>query len=218
MESINITPKLPINSENIKIAQYFIIGVVVWFLITGQLRKYKQAQAYSQAGTDPNTAFAIQVRQACNPSGVKLLIDMDGTWENDLLLVADQIININAVNAAYINLYNENMFERLEKELSSTKFQEWMRRAQSAPTTTPVPSYSTPVALYALKDTVVLSDTDSTKVAKRVKAGETIGTRIKAFSISNKQGGKNLYYLVSWTSWFFLYNQGLVLASDTKEA
>lgn len=216
MESINISPKLPISSENIKIAQYFIIGVVVWFLITGQLRKYKQAKAYSQAGTDPNTAFAIQVRQACNPSGVKLLIDLDGTWENDLMLVADQVTNVNAVNVAYVNLYNENMFERLEKELTSTRFQEWMRRAQLAPTATPVPSNNSPVELYALKDTVVLSDTDSTKTAKRVKAGETIGTRLKTFSITNRQGQKKIYYLVSWTSWFFLYNQGLVLAEDTK--
>lgn len=217
MKPINVSTNLPISSENIKIAQYFIIGLVLWFIVTGQLRKYKQAQAYSQAGTDPNTAFAIQVRQACNPSGVKLLIEWDGTWENDLMLVADQITNVNAVNVAYINLYNENMFERLEKELNSTLFQEWMRRAQSAPTTTQAPSSSTPREIYALRDTVVLSDTDTTKVAKRVKAGETIGTRIRAYSISNKQGQKKLYYLVSWTSWFFLYNQGLVLAEDTKE-
>lgn len=217
MAAINVTPKIPISSENIKIAQYFIIGVILWFVVTGQLRKYRQAQAYSQAGTDPNTSMAIQVRQACNPSGIKMLVDMDGTWESDLMLVADQITNVNAVNVAYVNLYNENMFERLEKELTSTKFQEWMRRAQSAPTTIPSPSYNTPVEVYALRDTVVLSDTDSTKVAKRVKAGESIGTRIKAFSISNKMGGKNLYYLVRWTSWGFLYNLGLVLATDTRE-
>jgi hypothetical protein len=218
MAAVSIKPNIPISSENIKIAQYFIIGVVLWFVVTGQLRKYRQAQAYAQAGTDPNSSNAIQVRQACNPSGVKLLIDVDGTWENDLMIVADQITNVNAVNLAYVNLYNENMFERLEKELNSTKFQEWMRRAQAAPTVTPVPSYSTPVLLYAINDTVVLSDNDSTKVAKRVKAGETIGTRIKAYSISNRNGGKDLYYLVTWTSYFFLVNQGLVKASETRQA
>lgn len=217
MAAVNIKPNIPISSENIKIAQYFVIGVIVWFMVTGQLRKWRMTKAYGQAGTDANTSNAIQVRQACNPSGINLAINFDGTWENDLMLVADQITNVNAVNVAYSNLYNENMFERLEKELSAPRFQEWMRRAQAAPTTTPVPSYSTPVELYALKDTVVLSDTDSTKVAKRVKAGETIGTRIKAYRITRKAGGSQLYYLVTWTSYFFLTNQGLVLSTDTRE-
>jgi hypothetical protein len=217
MAAVKISPNIPISSENIKIAQYFIIGVVVWFVVTGQLRKYRQATAYGQAGSDPNTSNAIQVRQACNPSGIGIAIDFDGTWEDDLMIVADQITNVNAVNAAYVNLYNENMFQRLEKELSATRFQEWQRRAAAQPTTTPVPSYNQPVEVYALRDTVVLRDTDSTKVAKRVKAGETIGKRIKAYSISSKSGGKNLYYLVTWNSFFFLSSQGLVLASDTRE-
>lgn len=214
---INITPKIPISSENIKVAQYFIIGIVVWFVITGQLRKYRKAQAYGQAGTDPNTAFAIQVRQACNPSGISFIVDMDGTFVDDLMLIADQISNVNAVNIAYVNLYNENMFERLEKELNSGKFQEWLRRAQSAPTVTNAPSASVQPTLAAVRDTIVYSDTDSRQIARKVKAGETLGTRLRAYSIQNSSGSKNLYYLVSWTSFIFLTNQGLVLASDTRE-
>jgi len=217
MANVSISPKIPVSPENIKIAQYFIIGLVVWFIVTGQLRKSRQASQYQQAGTDPNTAFAIQVRQACNPSGITMLVDMDGTWENDLMLVADQIGNVDEVNKAYVNLYNENMYERLEKELNSTKFQEWIKRAKATPTVTAAPAANTAVKLVATKDTVILSDTDSTKVARTVKAGQPVGTRLRAFSITNKNGIKNLYYLVSWTSFLFLTNQGLVLAADTKE-
>jgi hypothetical protein len=216
MAAVSISPKIPVSPENIKIAQYFIIGVVVWLVLTGQVRKYKQANAYAQAGTNPNTAFAIEVRQSCNPSGMKWLIDMDGTWENDLMLVADQISNLNAVNAQYVALYNENMFERLEKELNATRFQEWMRRAQSAPTTTQVPGASVGGKLAALNDTIVFHATDSTKIAKRVKAGELIGEKIGAYTIK-VSGVSKKYWLVQWTSFIFLVNQGLVLASDTKE-
>jgi hypothetical protein len=215
MAAVSISPKIPVSPENIKIAQYFVIGVVVWLVLTGQVRKYKQANAYAQAGTNPNTAFAIEVRQSCNPSGIKFLIDADGTWENDLMLVADQISNLNAVNAQYVALYNENMFERLEKELNATKFQEWMRRAQSAPTTTQAPG-AVGGKLAALNDTIVFHATDSSKISKSVKAGETIGEKIGAYII--KVGGlSKKYWLVQWTSYIFLVNQGLVLASDTKE-
>lgn len=217
MANISISPKIPVSPENIKIAQYFIIGLVLWLIISGQLRKYRQANQYQQAGSDANTSLAIQVRQACNPSGIKLMVELDGTWENDLMLVADQISNVDAVNAAYVNLYNENMYERLEKELSSTKFQEWLKRAKSTPTVAATTGTNKEVKLEAVKDTVILSDTDSTKVARTVKAGENIGTRLKTYSITNKQGVKSTYYLVSWTSFLFLTNQGLVLAADTKE-
>lgn len=216
MAAVSFSPKIPVSPENIKIAQYFIIGVVLWFVITGQARKYRQANQYQQAGTDANTGFAIQVRQSCNPSGIKLMIDLDGTWESDLMLVADQISNVNAVNQAYVNLYNENMFERLEKELNSTKFQEWLRRAQSAPTTTPAVSTGQGKQIVAINDTKVFSDTDSRIVLKTVKAGQTIGTKIRAFNI-RVNGVTRAYWLVSWKEFLFLSNQGLVIASDTKE-
>lgn len=207
---------LPISPENIKIAEIFIICVVAWITLTGKLRKYRQTTQYEQAGTDPNTAIAIQIRQACNPSGIKLMIELDGTWENDLLLVADQIVDVAAVSTAYSKLYNENMYERLEKELNSTRFQEWLAKAKSKPTATKAASV-TMVKLAAIKDTTVLSDVDSSKVAKTVKSGETIGTRLRSYNITNSKGETKLYYLVGWNSYIFLYNQGLVLASDTKE-
>lgn len=217
MEGINVTPKLNVSPETAKWARNIILFAIVYFFVTGQLRKWLQAKQYGQAGNDPNTAFAIQVRQACNPTGISLAIDIDGTWDNDLMLIADQISNVNKVNEAYTNLYRENMFERLEKELTATKFQEWLRRAQSAPVVQGVPGANVSKTLAATKDTVILSDNDSTKVVRTVKAGETIGTRLKAYSITGRSGGKNLYYLVSWNSFLFLHNQGLVLAADTKE-
>lgn len=216
MSAVSLSPKIPISPENIKIFQYTLIGVIVWFLITGQLRKYRQATQYEKAATDVNTSYAIQIRQALNPSGVTMLIQFDGTYENDLMLVADQISNLSLVNAAYVKLYNENMYERLEKELSSKVFQEWQRRANAAPLAVQATVINSRVELSALKDTNVFHAGDSSKVAKSVKAGQTIGTKIGTYSISSG-GVKKLYYLVEWTSYLFLTSQGFVLAENTQE-
>ncbi|WP_353720176.1 hypothetical protein [Dyadobacter sp. 676] len=208
---------LPISPENIKIAEYFVIVVVLVLYFRGQIRKNRQAKQYEQAGTDVNTSHAIQVRQACNPSGINLMIEFDGTWDNDLMLVADQIGDPDAVGKAYLNLYNENMYERLEKELTSAKFQQWVQRAKATPKAEQTVT-ATGAKLVAVKDTAVWSDTDSTKVARKVKAGDAVGTRLRAYYITNSAGKKDLYYLVGWTSFLFLYSQGLVPAADVKEA
>lgn len=209
---------LPITSENVKIAQYFIIGLVAFIILRRWLRKIQEDQAYKNTSNDPNTALAIQVRQACNPSGIDWMVEFDGTWSNDLMIVADQISSLDKVAAAYNTLYNESMFKRLEKELNATEFQEWMRRANAAPTTTNGGNYSAPVTLYAIRDTNVFFETDSSKVARTVKANETIGTRLKAYYITDSKGSKKLYYLVSWTWMYFFSSRGFVLASDTKIA
>jgi alpha-D-ribose 1-methylphosphonate 5-triphosphate diphosphatase PhnM len=214
----NISSILPISPENIKIAEYFVIGIVLFLFFRGQIRKSRQAKQYGQAGTDVNTSHAIQVRQACNPSGVGLMIEFDGTWDNDLMLVADQIGDPDEVAKAYLNLYNENMYERLEKELTSAKFQQWIQRAKAAPKAEQTSTTATMVKLVAVKDTTIWSDTDSSKAARKVATGDAAGTRLKAYYITNSAGKKNLYYLVGWTSFLFLYSQGLVLAADVKEA
>jgi len=214
----SISSILPISPENIKIAEYFVIGVVLVLFFRGQIRKSRQAKQYEQAGTDVNTSHAIQLRQACNPSGIGLMIEFDGTWDNDLMLVADQIGNPDEVAKAYLNLYNENMYERLEKEFTSAKFQQWIQRAKAAPKAEQTSTAVTTAKLVAIKDTTIWSDTDSSKVARKVRAGEAVGTRLKAYYITNSAGKKNLYYLVGWTPLLFLYSQGLVLAADVKEA
>jgi len=214
LNSNNTRPK--INFGDLKIAQYFVIGVIAYIILRKWLDKIRESLAYKNASDDPNTALAIQVRQACNPSGIDWMVEFDGTWKSDLMLVADQIASLDKVNKAYGNLYNENMFKRLEKELNANDFQEWMRRANAAPTVTPGGNVSAPVTLYALRDTNIYFETDSSKVARTVKANETIGTIVKAYDITNKQGKKQRYYLVSWTWLAFFSSRGFVLAADTK--
>ncbi|HEV7379957.1 MAG TPA: hypothetical protein VGN64_09205 [Dyadobacter sp.] len=205
-----------ISDQNLKIILYILGGVIIYFLVTGKIRQARSASQYQKAGTDPNTNYAISIHQACNPTGVDWLINFDGTFENDLMLLADQISNVDKVAAAYLKLYNEIMYERLEKELSSAKYQEWIRRAQASPTTAPIPgSVADLTVLYALRDTIVYSDVDSTKIAKYAKAGATIGKKLNTMLITVK-GVKKIYYLVSWKTWGLLHNQGLVLAADVR--
>lgn len=216
MSPVSLTPNFKLSDQNVKILLYFVIGVVLYLVLTGKLRKFRAANQYEQAGTDPNTNYAIAIHQACNPSGIGWLIDVDATYENDLMIIADQISDLSAVNTAYNKLYSEIMYERLEKELNSAKYSEWVRRARAVPTTKPVPgSVADIIDLYALRDTVIYSDSDSSRIVRRVKPGETIGKRLATYRIT-VNGVAKLYYLVSWTSFFVLTNQGLVLAADTK--
>lgn len=213
MSPVSLTPNFKLSDQNVKILIYFIIGVIAYLVLTGKLRKARAADQYAQAGTDPNTNYAIGIRQACNPTGIGLLIDIDGTFENDLMIIADQISDLPAVNVAYNRLYNEIMYERLEKELNAKRYLEWVRRAQTVPTSQPVPGSVADVDYVAIRDTVVYSDSDSSKIARRVKAGEPVGKKLATYQI--KVGGvAKLYYLVTWTTFIFLTNQGLVLASD----
>jgi hypothetical protein len=207
---------IKISDENLKVILYITGAIILYFLVTGKIRQTRSASQYAQAGTDPHTNYAISIHQAANPTGVDFLINFDGTFENDLMLLADQITDVSKVAAAYLKLYDEIMYERLEKELSSAKYQEWIRRAQAAPTTAPIPgSVADLTVLYALRDTIVYSDTDSTQIAKYAKAGATIGKKLNTYQITVK-GVKSIWYLVSWKSYLFLNNQGLVLASDVK--
>ena len=97
MSPVKLTPNFKISDANLKIILYFIIGLIVYLVLTGKLRKQRAADQYSQAGTDPNTNYAIGIRQACNPSGIGLMIDLDGTFANDLMIIADQISDLPAV-------------------------------------------------------------------------------------------------------------------------
>ena len=213
MSPVQLKPNFKISDANLKIILYFIIGLIVYLVLTGKLRKARAADQYSQAGTDPNTNYAIGIRQACNPSGIDLMINIDGTFKNDLMIIADQISDLSAVNVAYNRLYNEIMYERLEKELDAKKYLEWIRRAKTIPTTAPVPGSVADVDYVAVRDTVVYSDSNSSQIARRVKAGEPVGKRLGTYKIT-VNGVAKLYYLVTWTTFIFLTNQGLVLASD----
>lgn len=219
MEQSSSNSLIPVTSRNIEIFQWFIIGIVVWVVVSKQIRKYRQANQYGQAGNDTATNQAIAIHQACNPSGLSWLIDLDFTALDDLNSVGDQISSLTDVASAYLNLYNENLFERLEKELSNADFQAWLKRAQSAPVKAPAEAPGTTtqiINLFAVRNTTVFEYSDSTKIAKTVDQGRLIGNKIGAYYITSK-GEKQLYYLVEWSTLLGLITyRGYVLAADTK--
>lgn len=212
--------RLPVSSRNIEIMQWFVIGIVIYLIVSKEIRKYFTANQYGKAGNDPITNQAIAIRQACNPSGITWMIDFDTTSLSDLMSVADQISAIDKVGDAYRNLYNENMFERLEKELNNEDLNEWLKRARSVPTKAPAQPAGTQimeVKLLANKNTTVFEFADSSKIAKTVASGEVIGMKKGAWYITSK-GVQSLYYVVEWTSIFGLItHRGYVLAADTKQ-
>jgi hypothetical protein len=225
MAAVNISssasPGFKLSDGNIKILIYFVIGTVLYLVVSGEIRKWRAAKQYALAGNDPNTNQAIGIRQAVNPSGIGIMIDVDFTFVNDLMLIADQIADLPKVATAYNKLYNEIMYERLEKELNATEYQKWIARAQAPPTTVPAAASGTSLNSVYVGKTVkanvltnVLSDTDSTQVVKSVRANEVVGTYLNSYNYKDKKGVTTKYHLVAWTTYLIINNQGLVKAND----
>ena len=218
---------LPFNARNIEIFQWFVIGLVGYFLLRSGILKILSTSEYNKAGTDANTSLAIAIRQGVNPWGVDWSIEFDGTSEVELMAVARQITDFDKVATSYSRLYGENMIDRLQKELSVQKFQEFIATAKAPkagttiPGTAPAPG-TNPVSgqvenLFAVGTATVYRFENSAQVAKTVPPGQLIGQKIGAYFITSK-GVRSLYYLVRWTA-FLGYSEykGFVLASQTRQ-
>lgn len=215
MENVSLS-KLPVPKDSFKILQYTILGLVLFVLIQRQAKAYREWLASQKAGSDPNSAFAIRIRQAVNPSGIDWLIDIDTTLEGDLMVIADEISDVDKVARAYYDLYGENLVKRLEKELNSTKYAEWSRRANTPPTKTQDNSFDLGKEVAAIRDTPIFSETDSSDVLWIAKSGSTLGRKVKAYKMT-VNGKSQYYWLIEWDIMLVFKKRGFVLMADTKE-
>lgn len=132
-------------TKNRKVITWALVVVVI-YIIRRELRKQIQEKAYDSLGSDANAQLAYRIRQACNPWGEfggMSAIDIDGTDEQSLYMVATEIGDWQAVQNAYFNMYNESLIKRLENELGEdfVKFLNLIPKAGSVPNTTNTLNY-----------------------------------------------------------------------------
>lgn len=86
----------------------------------------KKGSTQKKADDSPSVRQAMALRNGINPSGMKWLMSSDGTNESLILDTAQGITNLDEVQVAYKNLYQSNLLDDLQKELSGEDYSKFM--------------------------------------------------------------------------------------------
>lgn len=125
-----------------KTKRYILIGVIVLvalvilFFVFRAIKKAsdrKQNNNFDAPGTSGlATQYAHRLRTALNPSGMSWMINTDGTNEKEIMSVADAMkankVTMSQVATAYYTAYKDDLAKRLQGDLDSGEFNEFLRR------------------------------------------------------------------------------------------
>lgn len=125
-----------------KTKRYILIGVIVLvalvilFFVFRAIKKAsdrKQNNNFDAPGTSGlATQYAHRLRTALNPSGMSWMINTDGTNEKEIMAVADAMkankVTMSQVATAYYTAYKDDLAKRLQGDLDSGEFNEFLRR------------------------------------------------------------------------------------------
>lgn len=189
---------------------YVLSAVVVFVLVRKDLINFFSDREKNNAGTDPIARLALLIHDACNPSGVDLFINFDGTRTETLYEFAAQIKNYVLIADSYKIQFNENLTERLSKELTPDEFRRFFDIVAASGGGT-IPKAQNAIGKEAVAATAVnvLKFDASTQVAKTAKAGETLGKVVSSAQFNTKNGYVE-YWVVEWTSYIFFTSKGYV--------
>ncbi len=82
--------------------------------------------AQSKADDNPDVRQAMALRSAMNPSGISWMMSFDTTKSSSILETARTVTNLDNVSKAYKNLYQNNLLDDLQSELSTTDYQKFL--------------------------------------------------------------------------------------------
>ena len=85
-----------------------------------------KTDAQSKADDSPDVRQAMALRSAMNPSGISWMMSMDTTNTTSVLDTARTITNLDSVSKAYKNLYQNNLLDDLQSELSTSDYQKFL--------------------------------------------------------------------------------------------
>lgn len=89
------------------------------------IEKIKEGK-FDKNETKNANQLAQQYRSAANPSGIKWMIDTDGTDEKAVERLAYQTKeHLEPVATAYKQKFHETLTDRMRKELDANDFQDW---------------------------------------------------------------------------------------------
>jgi hypothetical protein len=85
-----------------------------------------KSDAQNKADDSPEVRQAMALRSAMNPSGISWMMSMDTTDTGTVLNTAKTITNLDSVQKAYKNLYQDNLLDNLQNELSTSEYQKFL--------------------------------------------------------------------------------------------
>ncbi len=109
--------------------QIALLLIIVYFIFKKKIRKtilkWRQRQFDKNDG-DLINQLALKYRSAVNPSSFNWMINFDGTTDSQIEILAHQTRGkLQLVSDAYKLKFNESLVDRMRKELSAKKFQNW---------------------------------------------------------------------------------------------
>ncbi|MEN9370987.1 MAG: hypothetical protein RLZZ64_62, partial [Bacteroidota bacterium] len=85
-----------------------------------------KSDAQNKADDSPEVRQAMALRSAMNPSGISWMMSMDTTDTGTVLNTAKTITNLDSVQKAYKNLYQDNLLDDIQDELSTSEYQKFL--------------------------------------------------------------------------------------------
>lgn len=151
---------------------------------------FLKSQSQFSVDEKPAVKWAMLLRSAINPSSISLLKQTDGTNEEAIFSIAKQITKIDEVASAYKVLYQDNLLDDLQRELSLEDYQKVLNIVTSSVNRT-----GGAAEIYASKGNLIVTKKDvflrtspdasshgaiyesskSNNIFRLAKAGEFIG-------------------------------------------
>lgn len=110
----------------------------------------------NKADDNPSVRQAMTFRTAMNPSGISWLMSTDGTNEELIFDTAKLVTNLDEVSSSYKDLYQSNLLDDLQHELSSEDYSKFLTLVSINPKKVKKPGSSAPVT-FAQKSNLVVA-------------------------------------------------------------
>lgn len=111
----------------------------------------------NQADDKPSVRQAMTFRTAMNPSGISWLMSTDGTNEELIFDTAKQVTNLDEVSSNYKDLYQSNLLDDLQRELSSEDYSKFLTIVSINPKKDVKPGVKAPPVKFAQKSNLVVA-------------------------------------------------------------
>ncbi len=102
-------------------------GVIITYTLAKKLLvDFRKNNTQTQVDDSPTARQAIGLRSAINPSGISWLKSIDTTSVSVVFETAKSITNLDQVARDYANLFEDNLLDDLQSELSASEYQTFL--------------------------------------------------------------------------------------------
>lgn len=193
-----------LSTKNETLVVRFLVIVVAYFLLRSIARKNAERDAQNALLTgDENALYATELRQAMNPSGYTWLMGVDFTNTEAIFNTARKIRDFDKVSSYYRSLYQSDLVQDLQKELSPADFQKFLSLLGKGGASGKIYARTNNVPAYAAKGEGDNWEIDFSSPVDTFSAGEYLTDEVIANAVyANAQGKEFKYYIFKTSNWF----------------